>query len=137
MSSPVSRILSPEERMSLARSVITSGSTWGSGKVSGKILLPSEGSTSSAACSLVGRLVAAGASRQAGGGGWGGIEGVLFRGHPTFFRGGGVLWGHGSLYRYKVTVRAGPWSLVWGEKCSTTVFLGCVTGLVGVWWEGV
>src|SRR5699024_12743762 len=79
MSAPVSLIVSPEERMSLARSVIAAGSTWGSGKVSGKILLPSEGSTSSAAFSLVGRLVAAGASRQSGGGGWGVIEG-LFRG---------------------------------------------------------
>src|SRR5699024_9478406 len=88
---------------------------------------------------FVGGQVGGGGGVQAVGRGWlGGQRGELFRGHPTFFRGGGVLRGHGSLYRYKVTGRAGPWSLGWREKCPTTVFSGCVTGVVEVWWkEGV
>src|SRR5699024_528040 len=74
---------------------------------------------------------------QAVGRGWlGGHRGELFRGHPTFFRGGGVLRGHGSLYRHKVTGRAGPWSLGGREKCRTTVFAGCVSGGGGVVWGG-
>src|SRR5699024_5348539 len=84
-----------------------------------------------------GRLGGGGGVRAVGGGWWGGHGGALPGGHPTFFRGGGVLRGHGSLYRHKVTGRAGPWSLGWREKCPTTVFSGCVTGVVGGWWEGV
>src|SRR5699024_7624457 len=111
---------------------------WGVGEGGGGDVGGGGGGDGGCGFAVGGGVGGGGGARAVGGGWWGGLGGALPGGHPTFFRGGGVLRGHGSLYRYKVTGRAGPWSLGWREKCPTTVFSGCVTGVVEVWWkEGV